>query len=267
MPTFSFYKGDTATLTASTSDGSPANSVTWTFHSPGGTLTTVGPNVISPSNSSASLNSALTTEIGTYTVSAQFTLVSGPLRTTVISYGVTDPVTSLNVDLEATLDLAWTMLEDCFDSDLGGPYLRGASLANFDRERMRSFVATSLFVINNQQPVQQLTDTTFPYSQARPLLAKALLLETIKHLMRSYVEQYQVVGGAAPVSYFERRDYLQRWQTIYTMEMEEWKLWLAMFKRQQYDFGTSKILVDSKAGRRMYYPGLRARYPRIGGFF
>jgi hypothetical protein len=127
-------------------------------------------------------------------------------------------------------------LEDCFDSDLGGPYLRDVTLANFDKNKVKGLADMALMQINLKPPTQNFDIDTFPYTTARALFAKALLIESIKHLMRSYVEQPAVLG-AGQISYFDRRDYLQRWQALYQIEWEEFKHWLALFKRGFYNFG------------------------------
>jgi hypothetical protein len=89
------------------------------------------------------------------------------------------------------------------------------------------------------------------------VIIQATLLAVIKHLMRSYVEQPNVVG--ANMVWQDRRDYLQRWQTIYTIEEGYFRQVVALWKRQFYNFGHSSLLVSSKAGRLGYGPGFRAR--------
>jgi len=196
---------------------------------------------------------------GVYKARAKFILSDGSQRSQFLTFEVIDPLEVSVLDIDKTVDLTWLMFEDCFDSDLGGPYLRDATLANFDKRKIASLSDMALMSINLKPPVQNFTVDSFPYDSSRALFAKALLIESIKHLMRSYTEQPAVVG-AGQISYFDRRDYLQRWQTLYQIEIEEFKHWLALFKRGYYNFGEGSLLIDLKSGRRQIYPpSLRSR--------
>jgi hypothetical protein len=45
--------------------------------------------------------------------------------------------------------------------------------------------------------------------------------------------------------------------------MDEFKHWLALWKRGQFNFGSGSLLIDLKSGRRQMYPQLdraRGRY-------
>jgi hypothetical protein len=64
------------------------------------------------------------------------------------------------------------------------------------------------------------------------------------------------------VSYFDRRDYLQRWESILRMEQETFTTWLDLFKQSLFGFGDAAILVggyNSPAYRIPRY--MRGRYP------
>lgn len=199
---------------------------------------------------------------GTYRARAKFILADGSQRSQFVNFEVVDPLEISTTDIDKTIDLTWMMLEDCFDSDLGGPYLRDVTLANFDKKKLALLTDNALMAINLKPPAQDFTVDSFPYTQGRALLAKSLLIEAIKHLMRSYVEQPNVVG-AGQISYFDRRDYRDRWQAMYQIEMEEFKHWLALWKRGFWNFGSGSLLIDLKSGRRQMYPQLdraRGRY-------
>lgn len=199
---------------------------------------------------------------GVYRARAKFILADGSQRSQFVNFEVVDPLAISTTDPDKTIDMAWMFLEDCFDSDLGGPYLRDVTLANFDKKKMALLAPNALFTIGIKPPATTYTIDNFPYTTAMPLLAKGLLIESVKHLMRSYTEQ-PLVTGAGQISYFDRRDYLTRWQTIYTLEMEEFKHWLALFKRGEFNFGSGSLLIDLKSGRRQMYPQLdraRGRY-------
>lgn len=199
---------------------------------------------------------------GVYKARAKFILSDGSQRSQFLEFEVIDPLAVSETDFDKTLDLAWLMFEDCFDSDLGGPYLRDVTLANFDRRKVAALAPMALMAINIKPPAQNFTIDNFPYDGSMPLFAKAIEIEVFKHLMRSYVEQ-PAVTGAGQISYFDRRDYLQRWQTLYQIEMDEFKHWLALWKRGFYNFGQGSLLIDLKSGRRQMYPQLdraRGRY-------
>jgi hypothetical protein len=199
---------------------------------------------------------------GVYKARAKFILSDGSQRSQFLEFEVVDPLAVSVTDFDKTIDLAWLMFEDCFDSDLGGPYLRDVTLANFDRRKVAALSDFALMSINLKPPPQTFTVDTFPYNTSRALFAKALQLEVFKHLMRSYVEQPNVLG-AGQISYFDRRDYLQRWQTLYQIESDEYKHWLALFKRGFFNFGQGSLLIDMKSGRRQMYPQIdraRGRY-------
>jgi hypothetical protein len=199
---------------------------------------------------------------GVYRARAKFILSDGSQRSQFVNFEVLDPLKISTTDIDKTLDVAWMFLEDCFDSENGGPYLRDVTLANFDKKKMALLAPSALFQIGIKPPATTYTVDNFPYTEAGPLLAKAILIESIKHLMRSYTEQPNVLG-AGQISYFDRRDYLTRWQSIYQLEMEEFKHWLALWKRGQFNFGSGSLLIDLKSGRRQMYPQLdraRGRY-------
>ena len=199
---------------------------------------------------------------GNYRARAKFILSDGTQRSQLLTFDVIDPLDTANENIDQTVELAWLMLEDCFDSEMGGPYLRDATLAYFDKNKMAALAPMALFQIGIKPPASVYTLDNFPYTEAGALFAKGILIESVKHLMRSYVEQPNVLGSGQ-ISYFDRRDYLQRWQSIYQMEMEEYKHWLALWKRGQWNFGSGSLLIDMKSGRRQMYPQLdraRGRY-------
>jgi hypothetical protein len=199
---------------------------------------------------------------GTYKARAMFILSDGSQRSQFIEFEVYDPLATSTTDFDKMLDLTWLLFEDCFDSDLGGPYLRDVTLANFDRKKVAALAPMALLSINVKPPVQNFTIDNFPYADSMALFAKSLEIEVFKHLMRSYVEQ-PAVQGSSSISYFDRRDYLQRWQTLYQIEADEFKHWLTLWKRGFYNFGSGSLLIDMKSGRRQMYPQIdraRGRY-------
>jgi len=109
-------------------------------------------------------------------------------------------------------------------------------------------------------PVIEYTEDNFPFDHHSPLAGQSLLVESIRHLMRSYVEQPVPVGSN--VTYFDRRDYLNRWQSILQMEVDKLTAWIDIFKQSQFAFGSTAMLVggyNSPAYRIPRY--MRGRYP------
>jgi hypothetical protein len=78
--------------------------------------------------------------------------------------------------------------------------------------------------------------------------------------MRSYVEQPLPVGSN--VTYFDRRDYLQRWQTILQIEQEKLILWIDLFKQGQMGLGSTAMLIGGYNSPGYRIPRyMRGRYP------
>lgn len=249
-------------------------SVNFTFKRPNGTTTTSA-GTIQP-DGSGFFRFTDTTQLGLYIWTAQFTLNTGEKRTFRDEFFVNDPMEVPPTDRkEEVSDEVWMRLEDCFDSELGGPWLRDKTLAYFDPTKVARFIPEGLLMINMWPPTTQLdlgyfvtaVPETDPALLAldpnatqpdpdRILIVQATLIAVIRHLMRSYTEQPQL--QSANISWQDRRDYLQRWGTILQIEEKWFHDYVLLWKRQFYQFGKSALLVHSKAGR-LYPPGYRAR--------
>lgn len=209
----------------------------------------------------------LTNQVGLYQGRVRFELTNGALKSVPFTFEVIDPfqtTTEATTPIEIAIDRAWMKLEDLFDSELGGPWLRDKTKNEFDREKIQRFVPDALYTIGaTYQPVVMYDETNFPFDAHTPLLSQALLVEAIHHLIRSYVEQPQPVGGGN-ITYFERRDYLNRWQSV--LEMEDKKLigWIDLFKKEQMGYGSTATLLGGYSnvyGRSPRY--MRGRYPYV----
>ena len=199
---------------------------------------------------------------------AQFTYNEGALtglqKSVVTDYDVFDPfVRAAPSAADPAVDQCWTMLEDCFDSEVGGPWLRDMTLAVFDKSKINAFIPQALADINQQMPLTTYSVDTFPYEQAdgTAVFAQCLLTASIRHLMRSYTEQPDVTGS--PVGFLDRRRYQSAWKAQYDVEMERQKLWVNRWKLASYDLSHSAMLVHNKAGRMLPAP-MRARYSGRG---
>ena len=205
-------------------------------------------------------------QVGLWRARARFDLDDGTTRSVLISFEVVDPLAPIAQPGDNTLDWvvdhAWMKLEDLFDSELGGPYLDDRTMKNFSRDKLLQFVPDALYVINNDsQPTTTFDETNFPLQQHKALLAQGVLVEAIYQLMRSYVEQPNPVGQA--ITYFDRRDYLQRWQSVLTLEEQKLQKLIDIFKLQYLGFGSSAILIGGYASSLVRTPAAyRTRYPR-----
>lgn len=175
-------------------------------------------------------------------------------RSVIVDYDVADPFeVSGSSTVDPAVDSAWSRLEDCFDSEDGGPWLRDMTMARFDKSRMRQFTGDVFFDINNQMPRTNFTPDGFNYGQYDGLavVAQGLLTHSIRHLMRSYVEQPDILNS--PVGYADRKRYLDAWTAMYQIESARYDRMLELYKRNFFDQGT-RMLVASKAGRAVFGP-------------
>lgn len=235
-------------------------SVEFIVQKPDGTRSTV-PGQIAEDGGGI-LSYTATVASGPYRVVATFTTLEGHKRSTRFDFEVIDPFdppTPTHTEVVGTY--VWRKVEDCFDAEDEGPWLRDMTLNYFNESKMASFISEGLFEINERQPHSTLTIDWFfagagdPTADL-PLLASGVFMAVIRHLMRSYVEQPDIAG--ANVVYESRRDYLQRWNSVYQIEKEWFDRNLAYFKRRFLGLGSSKLLVDTKAGRLLPAP-LRVR--------
>lgn len=218
--------------------------------------------------------------LGKFLWVARFTLVSGQIRSRRGQFFVVDPFQQIIPDsYQDVAEAVWMRLEDCFDSQEGGPWLKDVTMAYFDKEKIPRFVNEGLLLINMTNPITEF-DADYFFTPIDPtsteivqnykndpqsfILVEATLIATIKHLMRSYVEQPDLVG--ANVVRETRRDYLQRWGTILQIEQDQFKTLLGLWKRQFLNYGHGKLLVASKAGR-LATPGARTRNVGRGGWY
>jgi hypothetical protein len=193
---------------------------------------------------------------------------NGVQKTTTVQFEAIDPLEREGTTpLGEALDMAWMRLEDLFDSELGGPHMRDRTLRSFNKEKLAKFVPGALYTINHTyQPDTGYNDENFPYDAHAPLLSQGLLLEGIRHLMRTYVEQPQPVGSN--VTYFDRRDYLQRWNQIYDVEEKLWLQWIDLFKKDLMGFGNTSILLGGYSGFYGRHPRfMRSGYPYISRYW
>lgn len=210
---------------------------------------------------------------GLYTAVANFTLANGIIVSVPESVEIIDPLAENSPEGLTTADLiidhAWMKLEDLFDSEdsesgLGGPWLRDKTFKVFNRDKLARFLPDALYLINNEfQPVTDFDEVNWPVAHV-PLASQALMLEGIYHLIRSYVEQPMPAGGQ--IAYFDRRDYMARWQSVLQSENDKLMKLMDVFKLQYTGFGSTSILVGGYATPITRLSRFwRTRYPRYIG--
>jgi hypothetical protein len=221
-----------------------------------------------------------TDQPGAYAVVAKFTFVDGQIRSTRTDFEVHDPfretfdTTDPDYDAQQHYesiisDKVWKKINDLFDSSDGGPWMMDMTLNVFSPARIKDFIDEALFDVNIYMPPTEFNLDTFAHPVVADLtsgkqkdnpnltvIVQGTLLAVIRHLMRSYTEQPLPAGGQ--VTYEDRRDYLQRWGTIYQIEHEWFQHLVKNWKRQFMGLHESKNLVSSKAGRLLPAP-LRTR--------
>jgi hypothetical protein len=266
-------KGDSASLYAYAFDNNddpllPASisTVEFTVQKPDGTQTAYTGSI--QTDGAGYLQYNTTTQLGEYSALAKFTTTDGSIRSTRIDFSVIDPFNPpAPTGTDLLVDTVWTLLEDCFDSDEGGPWLRDETMSYFNRAKVPFFIPFGMLEVNIVPPETELTlaDFTTPVNDgtpngspntALPILAYATLIHVIQHLMRAYVEQPTPTG--AQVVFEDRRDYLQRWQIILSQLEPDFRRMVTLWKRKFLHLGKSSLLVHSKAGR-LYGPGYRLR--------
>jgi hypothetical protein len=170
----------------------------------------------------------------------------------------------LTADMKMIVDDVWVRFADLFDSPSGGPHLQTYFQTNWSRGRVAQLMKFAVGYLNTMaQPFSTYTLDSFPVAQWGPLLEQATLIECIKHLRRSYVEQPEYQG--ATISRLDRRDYLMRWEDILADENALMKQQMDVFKISQMGLGRPAILVSGGVFGRWApsaYPGNMGR-PRL----
>ncbi len=194
------------------------------------------------------LASTETSALGNYTLRWSYVLDGvGQMYATPIEVGTTSPAyDALDVGFRGIIESVWTRFADLFDSPLGGPHIQVYFQSHFGRGRLAQLLGIAVGRLNTiAQPHQTYSldahHNPFPFAKWGPLLEQALFVETLKHLVRSYAEQPVATG--VTVARMDRRDYMDRWQSILTMEREELQTQLGVFKIAHMGLGRPHVTV------------------------
>ena len=204
---------------------------------------------------------------GNYLAQVQFVLVSGETRSVMMGFSVVNPFAD-NVSNPTSQELitqgVWLRLEDLMDAEEGGPWLRERTQAHFDENKIAALIPEALMDINIQMPPTALDIhfftnwSTVPGDNPNmPILIQATLVKTIKHLMRSYTEQWPPTG--AQVVWPDRTRYQQAWKAIYDIEYQDYINLVRMWKRTMLNLGHSAVSIFNKSGRMWPFSNQRAR--------
>lgn len=140
--------------------------------------------------------------------------------------------------------VSW-MLGDLFDSTEGGPYLIEPFQTHFDYERIAQLQTIAVIRLNTTGfPVTHWgvgEGTTSVPKNYQGLMVMATYFEVVRHLIRSYVEIANKVN--ANITYLDRRDYMNRWQSILATEWPEFQKMVKMAKRDLLSLGRGSLLV------------------------
>ncbi len=198
-----------------------------------------------------SLTSQETAVPGLYTVVWNYEILSQSQEyRTFAEVGQSAPAyDALPWEMKELVDITWIRFADLFDSPGGGPNLMTYFQTNFGRQRMAELLQIAVGTLNTiAQPHQSYglgvlpNEKPFPVTQWGPLLEKSLYIESVKHLIRSYVEQPMFVGGS--VTRLDRRDYMDRWRMVLQDEERTFEKQLEVFKISNMGLGKAAVLVS-----------------------
>lgn len=193
-----------------------------------------------------SLSSVDTSTVGLYVLRFNYvTSGTAQLYEVPIEIGGASSYDELSDELKRVVESVFRRFADLYDSPIGGPHLAVYAQTHFGRGRIAQLLEIGVGRLNTiAQPHSTYSiagGKDFPVGQWGAVLEQVTYVEVIKHLMRSYTEQPSVVG--ASVTYLDRRDFLNRWQTIYNIEKPDLDRQLDVFKMANMGLGKPGVLV------------------------
>lgn len=156
----------------------------------------------------------------------------------------------LSPEMKAIVDSIWIRLADLIDSPGGGPNLTTyVAQSKFGRGRIAQLMKIGMGRLNTMaQPPGKFTldgqgGPLFPVAQWGSLLESVTWIEVLKHLIRSYTEQPDFVGGGN-VSRLDRTKYAKMWRDVLVDEEGLVKSQTDVFKLSQMGLGRPAVLIS-----------------------
>lgn len=170
---------------------------------------------------------------------------------------------SLTLEQRAIVErIAWRFA-DLFDNSTGGqPAFFEEFQTSYSYERIAQMMEIATYKINTtKQPLTNFKVGSLGSGRSFPkawlgLLEMGSYLEVLRHFIRSYVEQPSLVGGS--VTAVDRRDYMQRWQSVLQEESVHYDQQLILFKRKNMNLGRGALTVAGGVfggGSSVFRPG------------
>jgi hypothetical protein len=135
-----------------------------------------GSSTLTEEEATVAIPGTLTGSAGLYRGYVQFTLPGSVKKSQPIDFEVINPIEAEDsLDNQAPYDENWVVnhtwmkLEDLFDSELGGPWLRDKTFSSFDKNKIRRFAPDAVYRINvDYQPNTSFSEATSPTLLMRP---------------------------------------------------------------------------------------------------
>jgi len=160
--------------------------------------------------------------------------------------------TSLSQAERAIVEQVTWRFADLFDNTASdGPSFFEEFQSHWGYERIAQLMIMALGRINSGggQPLTSYRVGVQPGNHGKrlgaewyPVLEFATYIEVLRHFIRTYVEQPTIEGST--VTAVNRRDYLNRWQSVLAEEKQDLEDMISGFKRAHRGLGKSSLVVD-----------------------